>query len=521
MPRLMRYFAILLVIGLAAFEAKAEKRVALVIGNSDYGNAIGFLKNPANDARLMAKSLRAVGFDVIERIDANEKKIKRAIRAFGKKLRSAGEDGVGLFYYAGHGVQVGGENYLIPIGAEIESEGDVEIEAVSANGVLAQMEYAGTRVNIVILDACRNTPVARGFRSASRGLARMRAPRGSYIAYATAPGDVTADGTGANSPFTTALAKAVTTKGIPLEQAFKQVRRDVQAATNMKQTPWTSSSLTGDFYFAGPPQASTQTAAPVTDKALELSFWKSIQDSTNPKSFEAYLATYPDGQFAALSRVKIEELTPRPAQPAVGTYLTPGKTFKDCADCPEMVVIPSGSFRMGDLAGDGYSREKPVHRVTIPRPFAVGKYEVTQAEWRAVMGSNPSRFKGDRNPVEMVSWDDAKDFVRKLSAKTGKTYRLLSEAEWEYAARAGTQSKYLCGNGDGCLSGVAWYPSNSGNGTHPVGSKGGNAFGLHDMHGNVWEWVEDCRHKSYAGAPTDGRHPSHHDRPGTPPVLPF
>ena len=169
-----------------------------------------------------------------------------------------------------------------------------------------------------------------------------------------------------------------------------------------------------------------------------------------------------------------------------------------------MVVIPSGSFRMGDLAGAGRYREIPVHTVTIPRPFAVGKYEVTQAEWRAVMGSNPSLFKGDRNPVEMVSWDAAKDLVRKLSAKTGKTYRLLSEAEWEYAARAGTQSKYHCGNGDGCLSGVAWYTSNSGSRTHPVGSKGGNAFGLHDMHGNVWEWVEDCWNGDYSGAPTDG-----------------
>ena len=197
-------------------------------------------------------------------------------------------------------------------------------------------------------------------------------------------------------------------------------------------------------------------------------------------------------------------------QPAIGhadshgAFFKPGDIFKDCADCPEMVVIPAGSFRMGDLNGGGADDEKPVHRVTIPRPFAVGKYEVTQAEWRAVMGSNPSHFKGDRNPVEQVSWDDAQDFVRRLGTKTGKQYRLLTEAEWEYAARAGTGTKWSCGNTEGCLGGVAWYAGNSGSKTHPVGERRANGFGLHDMHGNVWELVEDCWHDSYSGAPTNG-----------------
>jgi formylglycine-generating enzyme required for sulfatase activity len=194
-------------------------------------------------------------------------------------------------------------------------------------------------------------------------------------------------------------------------------------------------------------------------------------------------------------------------QPAIGhadshgAFFKPGDIFKDCADCPEMVVIPAGSFRMGDLNSGGGDDEKPVHRVTIPRPFAVGKYEVTQAEWRAVMGSNPSKFKSDRNPVEMVSWDDAQDFVRRLGTKTGKQYRLLTEAEWEYAARAGTTTKYHWGNAfnaskaAGCCAGLK---------TEPVGSYAPNAFGLYDMHGNVWEWVEDCWNGNYAGAPTDG-----------------
>ncbi|MDP6262435.1 MAG: SUMF1/EgtB/PvdO family nonheme iron enzyme [Rhodospirillales bacterium] len=195
---------------------------------------------------------------------------------------------------------------------------------------------------------------------------------------------------------------------------------------------------------------------------------------------------------------RLPKPAPSPVKLAVGVFFKPGDTFKDCADCPEMVVIPAGSFRMGDLNGGGDSDEKPVHWVTIPRPFAVGKYEVTQAEWREVIGSNPSRFKGGRNPVEQVSWDDAQDFVRRLGTKTGKQYRLLMEAEWEYAARAGTVTKYPWGNSFD--SGRA----NDGSRTVPVGRYALNSFGLHDMHGNVREWVEDCWHGSYSGAPTNG-----------------
>ncbi len=190
--------------------------------------------------------------------------------------------------------------------------------------------------------------------------------------------------------------------------------------------------------------------------------------------------------------------------PSLTTAQTPGTVFRDCPECPEMVVVPAGSFRMGDLSGGGDSDEKPVHRVTIPRPFAAGRSEVTQAEWEAVMGSNPSRFKGARNPVERGSWNDALEFARKLSAKTGKRYRLLSEAEWEYIARANTNTKWFCGSNESCVGSVAWYGSNSSGETHPIGQKSANGFGIYDLHGNVWEWTEDCYHDSYNGAPTNG-----------------
>jgi formylglycine-generating enzyme required for sulfatase activity len=189
------------------------------------------------------------------------------------------------------------------------------------------------------------------------------------------------------------------------------------------------------------------------------------------------------------------------AEVAVGVYpmrRRPGDIFKECDDCPEMVVIPPGRFRMGDLSGDGGDDESPTHDVRINYSFAVGKFEVTQAQWRAVMGDNPSQFKGDNLPVEQVKWKYAKTYVDRLSKKIGRRYRLLSEAEWEYVARAGASTKYHWGNVFSA-SKVA-----KGRQPDPVGRYGANAFGLYDMLGNAWEWVEDCWHENYEGAPTDG-----------------
>jgi formylglycine-generating enzyme required for sulfatase activity len=180
--------------------------------------------------------------------------------------------------------------------------------------------------------------------------------------------------------------------------------------------------------------------------------------------------------------------------------LSPGKVFTDCADCPEMTIVPPGTFQMG---GERFGPEAPVHTVTISRSFAFGKTVVTQAQWRAIMGNNPSRFSscGDNCPVERVSWNDAQNFAKKLSEKSGKNYRLPSEAEWEYACRAGGRTKY-CG-GDS-IDPVAWHVGNSGNTTHPVATKQANPWGLYDMSGNVWQWTEDCWNTNYNGAPSNG-----------------
>jgi formylglycine-generating enzyme required for sulfatase activity len=173
-----------------------------------------------------------------------------------------------------------------------------------------------------------------------------------------------------------------------------------------------------------------------------------------------------------------------------------------------MVRIPAGTFLMGAKADPFASSqpsadEQPQHQVSV-KAFAMGKYEVTQEQWYAVMGTTPSQFKGRTLPVEQVSWEDAQEFVKKLSVKTGKNYRLPSEAEWEYAARAGTQTAYSFGDNEGDLGRHAWFSQNSNRTTHPVGEKQSNSFGLHDMHGNVWEWTQDCWNGNYNAAPTDG-----------------
>jgi len=229
-------------------EPEEEIRTALIIGNSRY--RMGVLTNPVNDARAMATVLKQVGFDVILKTEIpNKDEMKRAIREFGRKLEKGG---VGLFYYAGHGLQVDGINYLIPVEAQIYNQEEVEYECVEAGFVLAQMENARNRMNVVIMDACRDNPFARSFRSSHRGLATINAPTGTLIAYATAPGSVASDGTGKNGLYTEILLNEIQVEGQKIEETFKNVRRAVLDMSDGRQIPWESSSLVGDFYFVPP-----------------------------------------------------------------------------------------------------------------------------------------------------------------------------------------------------------------------------------------------------------------------------
>lgn len=302
MPRVIFLLICLSWCGQAAFAQPKENRVALVIGNSAYKESP--LKNPANDAEDMARVLQSVGFKVILKRNASTREMRQAIRDFGVELRRSQ---VGLFYFAGHGVQVKGNNYLMPVGADIQGEADAEDLAIDANYALRTMEEAQVKVSIVILDACRNNPFSRNFRSATRGLAQMSSATGSVVAFSTAPGAVAADGDGRNGTYTKHLLANLRDGDPDIAKVFQRTRAGVVKETGGKQTPWESTSLIGDFHFRS--QVGSIAPATTSDPTTnDRAFWESVKDTKNPEELKHYLEQFPKGLFAALARTRIGAL---------------------------------------------------------------------------------------------------------------------------------------------------------------------------------------------------------------------
>jgi len=285
------------------------RRTALIIGNSAYtrGGNSSKLVNPAHDASDLAIKLKKLHFKLINNqalLNANKSQIKQAVREFKQKLK---QGGIGLFFYAGHGMQINGTNYLIPLGSKFQSKADVEFDAVKLNWILAELEEAGNSVNLILLDACRDNPF-RDFRGGSQGLAESSVPEGSLISFATSPGNVSSDGFGLrNSPYTTGLLMALETKGLEVLELFKAVRRSVKSSTHNKQVPWESHSLTEDIYLNGLPtdKAAAQKEVleqlqdiklqqRVTEKKLQLALKQQKQQiknsPKNPQVINALLA---------------------------------------------------------------------------------------------------------------------------------------------------------------------------------------------------------------------------------------
>ncbi|MBV1695304.1 MAG: SUMF1/EgtB/PvdO family nonheme iron enzyme [Hyphomicrobiales bacterium] len=567
--------AVLAVLAMAPAASAQGNRIALVITNQNYTQPGARLTNTHHDGDLVKGALEAVGFAVTVVRDArSEGELTAAIAAHVARLSGAGPEAVGFFYYSGHGAadRPNGENYLIPTQAPLTHVNQLPLLAVKLEKITEALARAG-RMSFLVFDACRNVPLERDDKSLTfKGFAPVREQGGLLVAFATEPGNVAVD----QSLYAKVLAEEIVRPGIEASQAFRAVTRRVRQETGSRQSPEYLDKRLHDFQFAAavaPPPVAPATpaggAAEVVRVCREVEGLTSLstlgvlerQHRGTPaadcisarigelKAAQAAVSDAERQRVALLTKQDDDrkrseaEAAARAADerrkaaeeaalrdPAAGVTPGSGQSFKDrladgsdCPDCPEMVVVPAGSFMMGSPNSEQgrSSDEGPLRRVTIAKPFAVGKFEVTFAEWDACVSEGGCKHKPEtswgrgRQPVMRVSWDDiAKEYLPWLSKKTGKTYRLLTEAEWEYAARAGTTTPFSFGQT------ISIAEANyNGNYTYGSGRKGvyrektievgslnkPNAWGLHDMHGNVWEWVQDCYANTYNGAPTDGR----------------
>jgi uncharacterized caspase-like protein/formylglycine-generating enzyme required for sulfatase activity len=571
---------------------RTGKRIALVIGNSSYQytDNLPLLINPKHDAEDIAKALRGFGFDVIEKTDLSLEGMSDAVTEFSRKI---GNSDAALFYFAGHGLQVKGQNYLLPVDAKIETEAQVPFKSFNVNLVLDEMDNARSRANIVFLDACRNNPISGKFRSgATRGLAApISQPKGTVIVYATDPGNVAADGEGRNGLFTQGLLTAFKDEDLSLGAVLTRASEVVERASGQKQSPYINGPATmqKNFQFqaakiARVPAIQTQPAI-VDATAQELESWSLAKEINNEAAYMAYLADNANGRhakfaLAELKKIKDNILNSVAAQAsnqpkedknnkigiiankakndaveveAISRRADLAKNSKENTKSKSSEITEDELWSKADSTKEKADLEAYIHffptgrfiamaqtilkstleiRFTHPemlripgKNYELGKFEVTQAEWRAVMGNNPSFFQacGDECPVEHVSWEDVQNYLVKLNRLTNSVYRLPSQIEWQYACYAikliklgkrhgdvfkmvtsltGTAGvvSYLedaqvekpkyCGSSD--LDAIAWNVENSSNHTHKIGQKRANGFGLFDMSGNVGELTSDC-----------------------------
>src|SRR5262249_4995639 len=413
----------------SALPQQRAARVALVIGNDSYPDASTPLSTTIKDARTLADEFRRSEFEVDLKENVGKEDMQRAIDAFTGKIRSGT---AALFYFSGYGIQVARQTYLIPVNAQVWTEAEVRRDGISVDSLLAEMHRKGAKVKIIILDAARRNPFERRFRASAAGLAALDAAGGTLASSSAAPGKVINDSTGANSLFVSELIKEMRSPNLTAEEVFNRARIGVSRASNNEQVPWVASSLLEEFYFG--------TSRPVATAPATPSPAPTPAPAQPPAPSPARPAAAPAPQASSTAPATVVE-------PGRGDFKA-GDMFRDCSDCAELVVIPAGSFDMGSPT----EYENPVHRVTIAKPFAIGRYEVTFDEWDKCVEEGGCKYRPEdrdwgrgKRPAVNLSWLDAKAFPTGLSQKPGQSYRLPSEAEWEYAARGGTNTAYWWG----------------------------------------------------------------------------
>ena len=374
--------AVLAGLTLAAHGAWAETRVALVIGNSTYQHG-GRLPNPVNDAAAVAQALRQVGFTVTSRSDLGKQQFEETLKTF---TRDAASADVAVVYYAGHGMEMGGTNYLVPVDATLAADSDVDFEAVPLDLVMRSVDGA-KRIKVVILDACRNNPfmdamkrTSGASRSIGRGFARVEPEGDMLVAYAAEAGSTAEDGDTPNSPFATALTKRLTAPGVEIRILFGQVRDDVLAQTGQRQRPAIYGSLGGDgFYFVAPPGSSvavsvasgSATTASLDPRAIELAYWQSVASSNDPTQLKAYLGRYPAGAFADLARDKLSALKTQIAKVDPAPAASRMATISEPNAAPEAVLNGDRALHAKD-----YAQAMQWYRQAADRGLGVGQYNV-------------------------------------------------------------------------------------------------------------------------------------------------
>jgi formylglycine-generating enzyme required for sulfatase activity len=483
------------VIAPSAMAQQRDTRLALVIGNSNYPDVSSSLSSIVEDARNLAQEFRRTGFDVDLKENLGKGEMQRAIDALIGKITSRSTV---LFYFAGLGIQVERRTFLMPKYARVWTEQEVRRDGFNLEELVAEFHRKGAKVKIVIIDAARQNPFESHFRTAPAGLAALDTPENTIAIFSAAPGKLIVERTSETSLFTSELLKELRGPHTAAEEVFNRVRMEVSRASNNEQIPWMSSSLIDEFHFAGGGKTSSSGTAPTP-----------VAGSNTPLTREQ------------------ERL------------LKPKDSFQECADCPEMVLLPAGEFMMGspDNEPERYAQEGPQYKVKISRPFTLGKLKITRDQFETFVREtsysiadgcytveggevaervgrsfrNPGFAQEGNHPAVCVNWYDATAYVDWLTRKTGKLYRLPSEAEWEYAARAGTTTPFWWGssitpeqaNYDGSTVYAGGDKGENRHKTVAADSFKPNPWGLYQVHGNAFEWVGDCWNDSYKNAPAD------------------